>query len=540
MAASDYLRKGREADQGHAWREAYAAFLSADEADPLGIEDLERLATAAYLIGRDEQFLRFVERLHRLSVDANDPERAARAAFWLAFGNLLRGDLGQTHAWTARGERLVLGRDCAERGYLLLLTAEEQLRGGEAAAARATAADARAIGERCHDADLPAAARHVEGRALICQGQVRSGLQCLDETMLAVVAGELSPMMTGLMYCSVIETCRSVCDLRRAREWTAALSRWCEQQSEMVAFTGICLVHRAEIMQVQGAWPDALAEARRACERSARAERKPPGAALYQQAEIHRLRGDCAGADEAYKEASRLGYEPQPGLALLRLAQGRTDAASAAIRRLLISATDRLLRARLLPAYVEILLAAGDVDEARRGSEELQALAAVFQTDILRAVSAHAHGAVALARGDAGAAVGSLRQAFELWSQIEAPYEAARVRVLIGQACLALGDREAGTLEFEAARLAFAQLGAKPDLARVDLQDPSVPTAGPLTAREREVLRLIAAGRTNKGIAGELCLSRRTIDRHVSNILVKLDVPSRAAATAFAYAHQLL
>ena len=266
---------------------------------------------------------------------------------------------------------------------------------------RGPATEAAAIGERCHDADLTAAARHLQGRAFIHQGQVVPGLKLLDETMLAVVAGELSPIMTGLMYCSVIEACREVYEPRRAREWTLALSRWCEQQSEMVAFTGVCLVHRAEIMQFHGAWPEALAEACRACERSRQSVRRPPGAALYQQAEIYRLRGESAKADEAYRDASRLGYEPQPGLALLRLAQGRTDAASAAIRRLLIATTDRLQRARLLPAYLEIMLAAGDVEDARSACQELQALAEAFDTDVLRAVAAQAHGALALGDGDA-------------------------------------------------------------------------------------------------------------------------------------------
>ncbi|MGH9159497.1 MAG: helix-turn-helix transcriptional regulator, partial [Vicinamibacteraceae bacterium] len=264
----------------------------------------------------------------------------------------------QSNAWVARGRRLVEGRDCVERGYLLLHVAEQQLHESHPDAAAATAATAAATGERFRDADLMAAARHVQGRALIQQGQVPAGLGLLDETMLAVIAGELSPIMTGLMYCSVIEACREVYATDRAREWTFALSGWCEQQSEIVAFTGACLVHRAEIMQLHGAWPEALAEACRACERATRAGRKAPAAALYQQAEIHRLRGEWTEAEEAYRAASLLGHDPHPGLALLRMAQGRTDAASAAIRRLVTTTTgDRLQRARLLPAHLDIMLA---------------------------------------------------------------------------------------------------------------------------------------------------------------------------------------
>jgi DNA-binding CsgD family transcriptional regulator len=534
------LRRGREKYARRAWREAYGALLRADEATPLAAADLERLSTAAYLIGREVEFQQLVERLHRVHLEAGQAEGAARCAFWLALSFLFRGDVGQSNAWTARGHRLVQDPDCVERGYLLVAAATQQLHAGHAEPAQEAATEATAIGERCHDADLTAAARHLQGRAFIHQGQVALGLKLLDETMLAVVAGELSPIMTGLMYCSVIEACREVYEPRRAREWTLALSRWCEQQSEMVAFTGVCLVHRAEIMQFHGAWPEALAEASRACERSRQFVRRAPAAALYQQAEIHRLRGESAKADEVYRDAGELGYEPQPGLALLRLAQGRTDAASASVRRLLLATTDRLLRARLLPAALEIMLAAGDLGDAHRACQELQALAEAFDTDVLRAMAAQARGALALSHGDAPAAIGPLRRAFELWERLEAPYEAARVRVLIGQACRALGDDEAAALAFEAARSVFARLGAQPDLARLEATRAAETSPGPLTVRELEVLRLIATGHTNKGIARALCLSERTIDRHVSNILSKLDVPSRAAATAYACDHKLL
>jgi DNA-binding CsgD family transcriptional regulator len=532
------LEHGRDCFEHRAWSDAYHALRCADHVTPLDVGDLDRLATAAYLTGRDLEFLQLVERLYRVHVDAGHQGRAARCAFWLALSFMLRGESGRSNAWTARGQRLVAGHDCVERGYLAIVVAEQQLGEGQADAAYATAGRAFEIGESFRDADVTATARHAQGRALIQRGDVAAGLKCLDETMLAVVAAELSPIMTGLMYCSVIDACRQVYAVGRAREWTSAFSSVCEQQPDMIAFTGVCLVHRAEILQLQGAWPDALTEACRACERARRADRKPPGAALYQQAEIHRLRGECAQAEDAYRAASELGFEPQPGLALLRLVQGQTDAASSAIRRLTGATGDRVRRAGLLPAYFEIMLATGDLDEARRARDELRELADAFDAEMLRAVVSQADGAIAIAEGHAQAAVDPLRGAFGLWERLDAPYEAARVRVLIGQACRALGDDEAAALELGAARAVFARLGAQPDLARLDATSP--PTSkSPLTARELHVLRLISTGLTNKEVADELELSERTIDRHVTNILTKLGVRSRTAATAYAYDHKL-
>jgi DNA-binding CsgD family transcriptional regulator len=540
--ASDHVQVGRRHYDQRSWSQAYEALQAADRSAPLDSGDLERLATCAYLIGREPEFQRLLERLHRVHVNVGDSPRAARCAFWLGLTLLFHGDVAQSSAWLARGHRLVEAADCVERGYLLLPAGELRLRDGRADAAYATATEAAAIGERHRETDLVAAARHAQGRALIQQGQVAAGLALLDEMMLSVVGGELSPIMTGLMYCSVIEACHETYALSRAREWTFALSRWCEAQSEMVAFTETCLVHRAEIMQLQGAWPDALSEAFRACERSARAARRPPGAALYRQAEIHRLRGEFAEAEQEYRDASRAGCDPQPGLALLWLAQGRTGAAAAAVRRLEIATTDRRQRAHVLSACVDVMLAARDLAEAGRVALELRSLADTFETDAVRAMAAQALGAVDLARGDARAALSPLQHAFGLWERLEAPYESARARVLIGLACRALDDEETAALEWGAARSVFERLGARPDLAQLDeVATPRAPRrAHPLTTRELDVLRRIAAGSTNKSIAAALGLSERTVDRHVSNIFSKLDVPTRAAAIAYAYEHSLL
>jgi Response regulator containing a CheY-like receiver domain and an HTH DNA-binding domain len=534
--------RGRECFARRAWGDAYRALAQADRQSPLPVEDLERLAASAYLVGHDSEFQQLHERLHRLHWESGNRAAAARSAFWLALTMLFRGEAGQANAWIARGQQQIESLDCVERGYLLLPLVEQQLRAGNADGGHTLAAEAAALGQRFSHADLTSLARHLQGRALIQQGHILSGLGRLDEAMLAVVADELSPICTGLLYCSVLEACRQVYAFGRAQEWTAAFSRMCEQHPEMVAFTDTCLVHRAEIMQFRGAWPDAMAEAARACRQCVQSDRKPPAAALYQQGEIHRLRGEFARAEEAYRTASEGGCDPQPGLALLRLAQGRLDSASATLKRLLCATTDPLRRASLLPAFLEVMLAAGDSQAASSACDELRELAESFDTDVLRGAVAQARGAIALAGNDAPAALDPLRRAFEIWMQLDAPYDTARVRVLIGRACSALGDDDGARLEFSAAKSAFERLGARAALALLSTEETSGTAQHdhPLTARELDVLRLISTGNTNKAIAAQLHVSGRTIDRHVGNILRKLDVPSRAAATAYAYDHKLL
>jgi DNA-binding CsgD family transcriptional regulator len=373
-------------------------------------------------------------------------------------------------------------------------------------------------------------------------GEIVAGLALLDETMLPVVGGELTPMTTGLMYCSVLEVCSNVCAFGRAREWTSAFSRRCDRQSESLVFSSTCLVHRAEVRRSHGEWSGALADASRACERAARASRKPPAAALYQRGEIHRLRGEHAEAEEAYLAANQLGLDPQPGLALLRLAQGRIEAAGAALRRSLYTTTSQARRARLLPGCIEVMLASGEIDEARETWCELQAIAEALDADALRAAAAMAEGAIALAEEKPEAAVAPLRRALDLWTRLDVPYDAARVRVLVGLACHALHDEDTTRLELATARAVFKGLSARDDVARIDQVTRAMTPSeeARLSPREHQVLRLIAAGHTNRTMAVQLVLSERTVDRHVSNILLKLDVPSRAAAIAFAYEHQLL
>lgn len=544
MAIDDHVARGRADYRQRAWLDAFTSLSEADRTDPLSPADLELLGASACLIGRDDDAVRVLERAHADYLETDDALPAVRCAFWIGFILVNLGELARANGWFSRAGRLLDrdGRDCVERGYLMVPEVLMQLGStGDLETAVSVATEVARTGERFGDVNLVAFAVHAQGRVWIKQGRVGQGMALLDEAMIAVVAGELSsPVFTGLIYCSVIDACQEVFDLRRTREWTDALARWCDAQPQMLDFTGLCLVHRAECLQQNGAWPDAIEEARRACERFVPGE-LAAGAGPYREGEIYRLRGHLAKAEDAYRRASERGWQPQPGLALLRLAQGRINTAAAAIRRVLGETTDQLSRARFLPACVEIMLAAGDVGQARNAHDELAEIATTYRGGALAAMAAHARGAVELAEGKSAAALIALREAYQLWQDVEAPYEVARVRALLGLACRSLGDHDSAGWELEAARDGFARLGATPDVERLRalIGVPAERPAG-LTPRELQVLRLVAAGKPNKAIAAELVLSERTVDRHVSSILTKLGVPSRTAATAYAYAHRLV
>jgi DNA-binding CsgD family transcriptional regulator len=546
MQEVELVLRGREAFVRRAWPDAFESLSRADQAAPLGAEELELLATSAYMLGRDDDYVRALERAHHAYLDTGRIPRAVYCACWIGHNMMLRGEAGPATGWFSRGQRLLErdGQDCAERGYLLIPDLVAHAVAGEHAAGYATATEVAEIGARFGDQDLIAIGVHEQGHALVRQRHFEDGLRLLDEVMVTVTTGELSPIVAGIVYCNTIGFWQSVYELRRAREWTDALTRWCEEQPDMVAHTGVCLVHRAEIMQLQGAWEGALEEARRAGERFVGGvlNERVCGKAFYRQGEVHRLRGERRSAEESYREASRRGFEPQPGLALLRLAEGKRDAAASAMRRVLNEASRAHARAALLPAYVEIMLAAGEVEEARGACRELENISRAHESDMLRAMSAQAQGALALAEGESRRALVAFREALRTWQALEVPYEAARVRVLVALACRVTGDEDTAKWELAAARGVFDELGAVPDVSRVDSLSSGAQAAAPhgLTQRELQVLRLVAGGATNKSIAAELVLSERTVDRHVSNIFAKLRVSSRAAATAYAYEHDLL
>jgi DNA-binding CsgD family transcriptional regulator len=536
------LDRGRDAVTRRAWLDAYAELTAADEAEPLGTDDLALLATTAYMLGRDDEWVAAHERAHRIHLDASDFEQAARNAFWIGFSFALRGDIGPASGWFGRTQRLLErhGADSVVSGFLLIPQAIGLFSAREFTTAEVLGRQAVEIADRFSDPDLLASALLTQGQALAFGGRVSEGLALLDEAMVAVTTENVSPVIAGVSYCAVILTCQQVFEVRRARDWTLALDRWWKQQPDMLAFTGRCLVHRAEILQLGGAWPDALDEARRARTRFIETRNAAAGLAHYREGELLRLQGDLVAAEEAYREANRAGWEPQPGLAQLRLQQGRADAAAAAIRRATSETSDPLRRAELLPARVEIMLALGDLADAGTACAELEEVAGGYESAMLTAMAAYARGAVDLASGETSAALSQLRRSLETWRALEAPYEIARTRVLIAQACRELGDADACKLELEAALAAFVELDAAPDRARVErLLGRAVDVHG-LSRRELEVLRLLAAGKSNRDIAAKLVISEHTVARHVQNIFAKLRVSSRTAATAFAFEHDLV
>jgi DNA-binding NarL/FixJ family response regulator len=530
----------RAAFESHDWGETHR-LLSGLPVDDLSVEDLDRLATAAYLTGRDETAFELWARAHRDCAQADEIEPAARFGLRLAQTMGFKGDIARSAGWAERVRRLLddAGIDCVELGYLAYASAMGQIfEARDVAAAHNLFVQAGTIGATFRDRELVTLARIGEGRMLIYLGALAEGIALLDEAMISVEAREISPIAVGDAYCTVIDACAELFDVSRCRAWTESFSRWCDEHTELVLYRGHCLLHRAEILHLHGDWSDAVESARRACERLAEPiNRLTLGGAHYVEGELHRLRGEFDAAEASYRSANEHGCEPQPGLALMRLAQRRTDTADATIRRVLDEGIDPISRARVLGAYAEIVLATGDVAAARAAADELTAVAGELGSPFLQARAAHATAAVLLAEGHAKDALLASRQALKKWTELEARHEAALTRALIADACVAVGDTEGAELARSAARAAFEALGAAPDLARLGADEPGRPDG--LTSRELEVLRVLAEGKTNRVIAEKLFISEKTVASHVSHIFTKLGVSSRAAATAYAYDHDL-
>jgi DNA-binding CsgD family transcriptional regulator len=550
------LEGARKASADRRWLDAYEALSQIDAQSALSAADLELLATAAFLCGHSEECRQARLRAYQIYASAGDFRRAARCAATIGFDQIGIGEIAQAvgclpasmsscSAWAAQGSALLEHEgDCAERGFLLVPVAFEQLvMERNHAGAASTAAQAAEVGRRFDDLDLLAFALSIQGRSILRSGSVLEGMAVLDESATVVATGVVSPPISGIVLSFAIDASEEAFDLGRFDQWTRALTKWCDEQQGMVAFRCRSLGHRARLSQLHGKWGDALEQATQACEKQM-SDADPPAAAaaLYRQAEVLRLRGELTAAEAAYGRASQLGFDPQPGLALLRLAEGDTHSAVASINRALAESRDRLQRATMLPAAVEILLGSADLPGASKAATELVEIAADHGSPALAAMAKQASGAVLLAKGDALAALPSVRQACRAWRYFALPYDEARARMLIARCCWMLGDSDAAALEVSAARRIFTRLGAKPDLAQSGSKFAKVPAASThgLTSRELEVLRLLATGLTNRMIADELVVAVRTVDTHVSSILTKLEVSSRSAATAFAYRHHLV
>jgi DNA-binding NarL/FixJ family response regulator len=531
----------RAAFERHDWS-ATRRLLDGVPVHDLAIEDLDRFATSAYLTGRDETAFELWATAHRNCAQAGEVEQAARFGLRLAETLGFKGDIGRSAGWVERVRRLLddAGVDCVEVGYLANASAVCRIFGaGDYPGAHELFVRAGAVGARYRDQELMTLARIGEGRMLVYLGAIAEGVALLDEAMISVEAREISPIGVGDAYCTVIDACTEIFDMSRCRAWTNSFSRWCHEHPDLVLYRGNCLLHSAQVMHVHGDWSDAVESAHRACERLAEPLNSLTlGGAHYVEGDLHRLRGEFGAAEDSYRRANEHGCEPQPGLALMRLAQGRTDTAAASIRRVLDEAVGPVFRARVLGAYAEIMLAVGDVAAARAAADELKEAAAALGSAFLQARAAHATAATLVAEGRATDALRASRQALRWWTELDAPHEAALTRVLIAEACAAVGDTEGAELATSAARAAFEALGAAPDLARLDGGGEQGRPDG-LTSRELEVLRVLAQGKTNRVIAEKLFISEKTVASHVSHIFTKLGVSSRAAATAYAYDHDL-
>lgn len=541
MEFVDQLIEARDAYERREWLAAYRALSDLDSGD-LRADDFEALATTAYLLGRRNDCVQALQRAFQTHVDEGDDLAASRSAFRLALVLITGGEPTVASGWAARGERIIddVDTDIVERGYLSIYETFRNLFAGELAAALEAAAETVESGRRFRDPDLLAHGLIASGRLTTLAGHVQDGLRLMDEAMVGVVAGEVSPVSSGIVYCTMIEGCVWVSDFGRVVEWTRALSNWCDSQPGLVAFTGQCAVHRGQLMKLHGAFASAIDELNRAAERYALAGGDPAvGLSHQERGDVLRMIGDFAAAEEAYADATKFGSDSQPGRSLLHLARGDADAAATSIRRVLDEDDNPVVRNRLLPAAIEIMVAVGDLDEAEDYTDELREITESFGCAALRAATGLAAAQLALARDQPAAAIASVRPAIERWAELSAPYETARCRLLLGRALRQTGDEPTAESELAAARDAFIALGAKRAAREVAQQLGTVEQPGGLSPREVEVLRLVAAGRTNAEIAGELYVAEKTVARHLSNMFTKLDVTSRTAAAAFAFEHGL-
>lgn len=541
---SQSLARGSEAYLHRQWRNAFTFLSEADSQSPLQPSHLLQLAQAALLIGKEQEGADALARAHQSFLADGHTAPAVRCAFWLGFTAMLNGETAKATGWLARASRLMEGHpDCIETGYLLLPNGYRLVHSGDPESAESYFKQAVAIAKRFDDKDLMALALQGQGRSLIRKGDIEQGLALLDEAMIAVTAGEVSPLNAGGVFCSVLDACGEIFDLQRAQEWSIALKTWCDSQPDIMPYRGHCLIRRSELLHLHGAWSEAYEEAKRACECLALpSPRAALGGAFYQIGEIERMRGNLTEAEKAYEQAGRWMPNCGPGLARLRLAQNKVDAANALVRRMAEHVRAPASRALVLDAWVEIALAANDLDSARAACSELARISERMNFPFVRALLARNAGALLLADNDSHAALTELERSRALWHELQVPYEAARVRCLMARAYRKLGDDDSAAIAFAEAQKTFESLGASIDLACLKEEHRACRShnVGSVTKREIEVLRLVAAGKTNRAIAAALDISEKTVARHLSNIFTKLNLDSRTAATVYALEQKLL
>ena len=528
------------------WTKSYLQHLKADKDHELQPQELENHALAAYMTGNDPESFQILERAHLGYLEQNKKEQAARCAFWLGLILMGAGESTRGSGWMAKGERLLGVKqepDCSEKGLFFIPKALGALYSGNSEKAQELFEHAIEIGNLFDDIDLIALGRLGRGQALVQKGDVSEGLKLLDEMMILVEIESVFPIATGIIYCAAIETCRKVWDLKRAQEWTSALNRWCNSQPDIIPFRGQCLIHRAEIIQFHGEWYKALEETKTACELLTRPPGEPAaGEAFYRQGELNRLIGHFKEAENCYFEAAKRNRTPQPGLALLRLAQGQNNIAATSIRNTLNETKDTQKRSELLSAVVRIMLSVNQTDEAIEATEELCSIANEFDAPYLYAESSYCLGAISFANGNTQNALEHLQKALKLWNAMHLPYESALTRELKALVYHQLNDKDNARIHLSVAKWIFEQLKAQPDLDRINrvLIGKQHYKTHDLTLREVQVLQRLASGKTNKNIATELFISERTVDRHVSNIFNKFGVSSRVEATTFALKNKIL
>lgn len=540
------LERARDAYAHHRWNDAYQQFSAARKIRELDDDDLAALADATWWLGHNDEFLTWSEQLYRRYLQGEDVYQAAQLAVEMGLLWHLRGEPTIGSGWISRATRLLDDLpECAVHGYLSYLQAAEALDQGRLGDAIDVARRIEQLADRYDDRTLHAVGLVTEGIAVVKQGRVDDGLAMLDEAMLPVRMGEVVPNWAGNLYCQLMGLFIELDDIRRARDWTDATERWCDRHNNPAMFVGICRVHRAQLLRVEGAWTDAEQHAAQACRDLADMNVGVVAEGHYVIGELCRLRDDFAGAEQAYHRAHELGRDPQPGLALLRLAQRHGDAAARALQTTLAGTDQPLSRAPLLAAQADVALAMGDADLARQAADELVEVADTYGTAGLVAAARQASGAARLVVGEPERALPLLRDAVRRWRELDAGFQAARVRCVLARALEAIGDVDAAGREIDLAAVVFAELGAAGAGRELDASHEvgsprQTGRTGGLSSREAEVLACVAAGFTNRKIASELAISERTVERHVANIFGKLDVSSRTEAAGYAFEHGLV